>query len=164
MIDHGFGPEYDSKSRVLILGSFPSVKSREEQFYYAHPGNRFWRILALIHGESVPETVKEKKDFLRRNRIALYDAIEACEVEGSMDSDIGSPVPADLSGILERASIERICANGKKAYDVATKMIGVPCILLPSSSAANARYSLECLVEIWRASLYPDSKETPTCL
>ena len=147
---HIFGPVYESNSRILILGSFPSVKSREQGFYYGHPQNRFWRILAMIFEEDVPNTIEEKKSFLKRNSIALWDVIESCDIEGSSDSSIRNVVPNDIAKILETAPIVRVITNGKTAYNLYRKYIQEPeAVCLPSTSPANAAWSLEQLTDAW---------------
>ena len=112
---HEFPPEWDAESRILILGSFPSVKSREEQFYYGHPQNRFWKVLAAVYAQEVPNTIEGKKGFLHRNHIALWDVIESCDIIGSADSSIKNAVPADVASLLQKAPISRIFVNGSLA-------------------------------------------------
>lgn len=150
---HEFSPVYDKNSKVLILGTFPSVKSREMQFYYGHPQNRFWRLLARLTGWPVPESIPEKKEMLLRNGIAIWDVIQSCEIAGSSDSSIRNVVPSDLSSVLAGSSIARIYANGKtaeKLYDkYIKKQTGIDIIGLPSTSPANAAYSLDRLAESW---------------
>lgn len=154
---HGFGPVYDEKSRILILGSFPSVKSREEGFFYGHPRNRFWKILAAVCNEPEPVTIEEKKQFLLKNGIALYDVIEECEIVGSSDSSIRNVIPADLNPILEVSQISAVYTNGRLAGKLYRKyqepVTGLPCVELPSSSPANAAFSLEKLTGIWQETL-----------
>ena len=149
---HEFAPVYDGRSRILILGSFPSVKSREQQFYYGHPQNRFWRVLAAVTGEAVPGTIEEKRVFLLAQRIALWDVIAQCEIVGSSDSSIRNVIPNDLSIILEAAPIEAIYANGGTAHRLFGKyqQCGREAVRLPSTSPANAAWSLERLTEAWR--------------
>ena len=159
-LEHGFGPFFDSDSRLLILGSFPSVKSREAQFFYGHPQNRFWRILAAVFSDEVPVTLDEKKAFLTRRHIALYDVIEACSVVGSSDSSIEDVIPADLRPILEGCKVgTRIYTNGGTAYALYMKhilpVLGIPAVRLPSSSPANAAWSLQRLTEAWAEALIP---------
>ncbi len=151
---HEFPPEWDAESRILILGSFPSVKSREEQFYYGHPQNRFWKVLAAVYAQEVPNTIEGKKGFLHRNHIALWDVIESCDIIGSADSSIKNAVPADVASLLQKAPISRIFVNGslaKKLYDRYTlSQTGLEAVKLPSTSPANARFSLEKLIMQWR--------------
>ena len=153
-VGHGFGPVFDSSSRVLILGSFPSVKSREIGFYYGHPQNRFWRVLGTLLGEEVPDTVDGKRAYLLRHGIALWDVIESCEIVGSSDASVKDPEPTDLSVILSVSPIERIFCNGKLAYSLLLKYgnvpAAVPVFCLPSTSPANAAWSLPRLCDEWR--------------
>lgn len=153
-VEHIFEPIYDKESKILILGTFPSVKSRENQFYYGHPQNRFWKIIAKITGEAVPMTIEEKKALLLRNHIAIWDVIHSCKIIGSSDSSIRDVVVNDFSGIFETAKIERIYANGGKAYELyqkyAFEQTNREIIKLPSTSPANAGWSLERLCEEWK--------------
>lgn len=157
MIQHPINPIYDENSGILILGSFPSVKSREEGFFYGHPQNRFWKVLATVFGESTPQTIEDKKAFLLRNHIAIWDVIHSCDIEGSSDSSIKNVVPNDLTEILASADIRQIFVNGKKAEQLYKKyifpQIGREDICLPSTSPANATWSLERLVKEWKMSL-----------
>lgn len=150
---HTFPPIFDGESRVLILGSFPSVKSRENEFYYGHPQNRFWKILAGITGCPEPREIEEKKAFLLAHRIAVWDVIASCDIMGSSDSSIKNVVPADLPAVLDRAPIRRIYANGGKAFQLYQKYArpktGRDCIQLPSSSPANAAWRLDRLIQAW---------------
>ena len=152
--EHEFPPVFDSESRILILGSFPSVKSREVQFYYGHPQNRFWKLLAKLLGEEIPADVPGKIDFLHRNHIALWDVIESCEIVGSSDSSIKNVIPTDVGRILEQSSVETIFANGAAAAKLferyQKKTIGRDIIKLPSTSPANAAWSLERLYQDWQ--------------
>ena len=145
---------FDRHSRILILGSFPSVRSREGQFFYHHPRNRFWAVLALVLGEPKPETVEEKRGFLLRNRLAVWDVIASCDMQGSSDSSIRNVVPNDLRRILDAAPIERILVNGRTAEKLYRKycqeQTGRPALAMPSTSPANAVWSLERLAEAWR--------------
>lgn len=150
---HGFGPVYDQNSTILILGSFPSVKSRQQEFYYGHPQNRFWKVLAALTGSEVPSDIAQRKVWLLAHHIALYDVIEACEIEGSSDSSIRNVTPAHIDRIVADSGITRIFTNGKTAAKLYKKYQADACPLpmmeLPSTSPANAAYSLERLVEIW---------------
>jgi len=150
---HPIPPVYDEHSEILILGTFPSVKSREAGFYYGHPQNRFWRVLAAVFGEEVPRTIGEKKAFLLRNRVALWDVVASCEIEGSSDQSIRNAVPNDLTPILRAADIRRIFVNGGKAEQLYNRLIapaiGRPAIRLPSTSPANAAMNLERLIREW---------------
>ena len=152
---HPFPPLYDENSRVLILGSFPSVKSREQKFFYGHPQNRFWRVLAAVFASETPQTVAEKRRFLLSHGIALWDVIASCEITGSSDSSIKNVVANDLRQILEAADIRKIFVNGKTAEKYYKKytepVIGREAICLPSTSPANAAWSFERLTEVWQA-------------
>ena len=147
-VTHPIPPLYDGASRVLILGSFPSVKSREGMFFYHHPQNRFWKVLAALLGEPLPDTVAEKAALLHRNHIALWDVIAACAITGSQDSSITGAVPNDLTPIFEAASIQAVFLNGTAAWDQ-----GVPAVKLPSTSPANAAWTLPKLLDAWAAIL-----------
>ncbi|MDE6600828.1 MAG: DNA-deoxyinosine glycosylase [Lachnospiraceae bacterium] len=154
MLHHTIDPLYDGHSRVLILGSFPSVKSREQQFFYGHKQNRFWRVMAEVLGCPVPENVEQKKEMLLSNHIAVWDVIASCEITGSSDASIRDVTPNDLSRILNHADICAIYTNGGKAQQLYRKYMfpvnGREAVSLPSTSPANAGYSLEKLVEAWR--------------
>ena len=151
---HPFPAIYAPDSRILILGSFPSVKSREQKFFYGHPQNRFWRIMAALLGTDVPQTTKEKRAFLLAHRIALWDVIASCDIAGSSDASIRNAVPNDLSPILETASVRQIFTNGGTAHRLYRKYIypltGREDIVLPSSSPANAARSLNALIDAWQ--------------
>ena len=153
MIKHPFPPLYDKNSKILILGSFPSVKSREQMFFYGHPQNRFWKVLSNIFDCSLPNTTEEKKEFLLSHHIAVWDVIASCEIEGSSDSSIKNAVPNDLSEILKNADIKRIFVNGKTAekyYNKYTKnIVGQNAVCLPSTSPANAAWSIDRLIDAW---------------
>ena len=150
-IIHPFPPIYDAESRILILGSFPSVASRTREFYYGHPRNRFWPLLAALLNEPEPYTIEEKKQLLLNHRIALYDAVSSCAVDNSADASIHAVVPADLSGIFQTAAIQAVFANGNKAHEVCTKQIGISAVKLPSTSPANARFRFDDLLAAWKA-------------
>lgn len=153
MISHPFPPLYDQNSKVLILGSFPSVKSREQLFFYGHPQNRFWKVLAAVFECDTPKTIEEKKAFLHANGVALWDVIGSCDIVGSSDSSIKNVTANDLSQILDNADIKQIFVNGRTAekyFNKYTKdIIGRNAICLPSTSPANAAWSVEKLVEAW---------------
>lgn len=153
MPQHPFPPLYDKNSRVLILGSFPSVKSREQMFFYGHPQNRFWKVVSSVVGTDTPATIEEKSDFLHKNHIALWDVIASCDITGSSDSSIKNVVANDLTEILENADIRQIFVNGKTAEKYYNKYIrdtiGRASVCLPSTSPANAGWSLNRLVETW---------------
>ena len=150
---HNIDPVYDSNSKILILGSFPSVKSREQQFFYGHKQNRFWRVIAQVLDCAVPEDIEQKRDMLLSHHVAVWDVIESCEITGSSDASIRDVRPNDLSRILSQADIRAIYLNGSKAYELYQKYIfptiGRKAYLLPSTSPANAGYSLDRLVEAW---------------
>lgn len=153
-VKHSFLPVYNKDSEILILGSFPSVKSREGQFYYHHPQNRFWKVISQIFGEKLPETIKEKKEMLFRNHIAIWDVIESCDIIGSSDSSIKNVKAADIEKILREANIQTIYVNGGKADSLYQKYcepkIKKKAIRLPSTSPANAAWSLERLIQAWQ--------------
>ena len=152
-LDHPFGPLYDENSRVLILGSFPSVRSREQNFFYGHPQNRFWKVVAAVFGQPVPQTVEEKKLLILDNGLALWDSIASCEITGSSDASIRNVRANDISVILNSCSIERIYCNGRKSHELYQKYIepetGREAVCLPSTSPANAKWTLEKLTEAW---------------
>ena len=155
MIVHPIAPVYDRDSKVLILGSFPSVKSREAGFFYGHPQNRFWKVTAAVFGEeTVPCTIPEKRAFLLRNHIAVWDVIHLCDIEGSSDASIRNVVANDLRVILDKADIKAIYVNGKTAFQYYQKytepVINRPAICLPSTSPANAAWGVERLVTAWK--------------
>ncbi len=147
---HPFSPVFDPHSRILILGSFPSVRSREEGFFYGHPQNRFWKVLAGVWEAPLPQTIAEKKALLLANGIALWDVIASCETETSADADIQNAVPNDLSPIFQTAEITRIFANGKLAHRLAVRYVSKETVYLPSTSPANAAWSLERLIDAWQ--------------
>ena len=156
-VKHAFEPVYDECSRVLILGTLPSVKSREQNFYYGHPQNRFWKVIATLYGEIVPQTIAQKKELLLKHQIAVWDVIAECDIYGSSDSSIKNVVPADISRILGRAPIRQIYANGAKAYELYNKYslaaTGREITKLPSTSPANAAFGMERLLEAWQVIL-----------
>ncbi len=150
---HPFGPLYDERSRVLVLGSFPSPKSREQSFFYGHPHNRFWRVMAAVLGQDVPQTIDEKRAFCAEMRIALWDVLAEAEIVGASDASIRNPVPNDLAPILARAPIERIFCTGATAGRLYRRLIepvtGIPAETLPSTSPANAAMTFERLVRAY---------------
>ena len=154
MISHPFPPLYNEDSRILILGSFPSVKSREQRFFYGHPQNRFWKVTAAVFDCAVPQTIEEKRQFLLEHGVALWDTIASCDIVGSSDSSIKNVVPNDLTPVLEGAKIERIFVNGKTSEKYYNRYIrdkiGREALCLPSTSPANAAWSVERLVEAWQ--------------
>lgn len=150
---HTIDPVYNEQSQILILGSFPSVKSREQQFFYGHKQNRFWKVLAGVLGCDVPQSVEEKKAMLLSHHIAVWDVIQSCEIEGSSDASIRDVVPNDLACIFNTADIRAIYTNGGKAHELYGKYIEpvnkIAAHKLPSTSPANAGYSLERLLAAW---------------
>jgi len=153
-VKHTFEPIYNIESKILILGTFPSVKSREIQFYYGHPQNRFWKVISSVLGCEIPQTFEEKTKMLLNNNIAIWDVIESCEIIGSSDSSIQNVIPNDLSTILNNSNIDKIYANGKTAAKLYEKYSEVstkkPIITLPSTSPANAAFGLDRLAESWK--------------
>lgn len=153
-LEHTLEPIYDENSKILILGSFPSVKSRENNFYYAHLQNRFWKVLAYLTKEKLPNSITEKKELLLKHNIALWDVINSCQIIGSSDSSIKEVVTNDLQLIIGKSSIEAIYTNGGIADKLYKKYLekttGITATKLPSTSPANARYSLEKLEKIWQ--------------
>ena len=156
-IVHSFEPVYDKASEILILGTLPSVKSRENNFYYGHKQNHFWKVLATLLKEPVPHTIEEKKAMLLAHRIALWDVIQSCDIKGSSDSSIKNVQPTDIGMILEKTNITRIYANGNKAGQLYKRyqfpVTGIEAMVLPSTSPANAAWSLDRLCEAWRVIL-----------
>ncbi len=156
-IDHPIPPTWDSNSVILILGSFPSVKSREMAYFYGHPRNRFWQVLGILVGDPVPATVSERRAFLLRHKIAVWDVIASCTITGSSDSSIQDVTPNDLTPILTGSSIRQIFVNGKKAAQLYERYLlpktGKAAVTLPSTSPANAAWSLPKLTEAWRVLL-----------
>ena len=154
---HPFPPLFDGNSRILILGSFPSVRSREQQFFYGHPQNRFWKVIAAVTESEVPGTIDEKKALILDHGLALWDSIASCRIAGSSDSAITDVVPNDLSVILDSCNIEKIFCNGKKSHEIYSKYIepvtGRPAEVLPSTSPANAAWSSERLIKEWGRAL-----------
>lgn len=153
MVIHPIPPVFDKDSKVLILGSFPSVRSREVGFFYGHPQNRFWKVLACVFGEEVPVTIDEKRAFLLRNNVAVWDVIHSCDIIGSSDTSIRNVQPNDLGIILGKADIRAIYTNGRTAYRYYMKYMlpacGRPAVCLPSTSPANATFNMERLLEQW---------------
>ena len=157
MLSHPIAPVYDGRSRILILGSFPSARSRETGFFYGHPQNRFWKLLAFLYGQNVPVSIAEKRAFLLSNRLALWDVIASCEIQGSSDASISSVTANDLSPLLNAAPIEKIFTNGKTADALSKKYI-LPrtqrqTVCLPSTSPANAAWTFDRLCSAWRVIL-----------
>jgi len=153
-IIHPIDPFFDADSRILILGSFPSVKSREVRFFYGHPQNRFWKVIAAVFGGETPDTIAEKKAFLKQNHIAMWDSIHSCTIIGSSDSSIRDAVPNDIRMILKTGKIRRIFCNGTTSFKMYKKYIfpqtGIEAVKLPSTSPANAAWNVDRLTEAWR--------------
>ncbi|MBR3448633.1 MAG: DNA-deoxyinosine glycosylase [Oscillospiraceae bacterium] len=153
-VQHPFPPLYDSRSEILILGSFPSVKSRVQRFFYGHPQNRFWRVTSAVFGCEVPQTIEDKRAFLLEHHVALWDVIASCEITGSSDSSIRNVQPNDLTPILAAANIRQIYVNGgtaAKYYDKYQKPVLLrEAVRLPSTSPANAAWSLARLTDAWK--------------
>ena len=153
MVIHPIEPVFDENSRILILGSFPSVKSREVGFFYGHTQNRFWKVIATVFDTEVPDTIEKKRRFLLDYGIAVWDVISSCEISGSSDSSIRNVIPNDIGIIRNKANIKQIFVNGKTAEKYYNKyvlpLIGRPALCLPSTSPANAAWSIEKLVKSW---------------
>jgi len=151
---HSIKPYYNKDSKILILGSFPSIKSREAHFYYAHPQNRFWQVLGIVFKENIADDIKNKKAFLKKHLIALYDVCKSCEINGSSDASLKIIEANDLTEILNNSAITQIYVNGFTAYKLYNKFIkpqiNKEAVYLPSTSSANAKYQLEDLVNVYR--------------
>lgn len=155
-IKHTFKPIYNKESKILILGSIPSVKSRENNFYYGHPKNRFWNLIAKIYNVKIPITIHEKEALILNNNLAIYDVIKSCDIEGSSDSSIKNVKINDINSIIQSSNIKKIIFNGNKAYELynkyeKNKFKNIAC--LPSTSPANAKFSFEKLFELWSKEL-----------
>jgi len=155
-VEHTFEPIYDKRSRILILGTMPSVKSRETGFYYGHPQNRFWKVVAAVTNQSEPHTISEKKKMLLAGGIAIWDVVSSCEIDGSSDSSIRNAVPNDIAGLLKKTNIRAVFANGAKAAELYNRYClksdgerRTEIIKLPSTSPANAAWSLDRLIIEW---------------
>ena len=152
-IVHPFGPLYDESSEILILGSLPSVKSREADFFYGHPQNRFWPLLAALFDEDAPKSIAEKKELALRRHIALWDTVYSCDIVGSSDSSIRNAVPTDLSGILKGSRVRRIFCNGATSGKYFKKYqeerLQMEATVLPSTSPANAAWTMDRLMDAW---------------
>ena len=153
--EHTFGPVYNKNSKILILGSFPSVKSRELNFYYGHPQNRFWKLMSKIYNEEIGDEIDIKKQFLSKNNIALWDSLKSCEIKGSSDASITNVEINNIEELIKKSNISKIIFNGKTAYNLfvknadMTKYSNLEIRILPSTSPANAAYSLDKLFDIW---------------
>lgn len=157
--EHTFGPVYNKNSKILILGSFPSVKSRELNFYYGHPQNRFWKLMSKIYNEEIGDEIDLKKQFLLKNNIALWDTLKSCEIKGSSDASITNVEINNIEELIKKSNISKIIFNGKTAYNLflknadMTKYSNLEIRILPSTSPANAAYSLDKLFDIWSKEL-----------
>lgn len=162
-VQHPFAPLMSETSRILILGSFPSVKSRENQFYYGHPQNRFWRMLSGVFGAPLPCTIEEKTALVLMNHLALWDSIASCTITGSSDASVRDVVPTDIRLVIDHAPIERVLCNGTLSARMYKKYLeeitGMPALTLPSTSPANASWSLPRLIEAWGEALKMDEKK-----
>lgn len=160
MLVHPVEALFNENSKILILGTFPSVKSREAKFFYGHPQNRFWRVMARLCDADIPQTVEDKKKLILDNHFALWDVIHSCDVEGSADSSIKNVVPNDISVILKNSKVSRIFVNGKKAESLYKKYLeeetGITAVCLPSTSPANALWSEDRLTEYWRSHIFAE--------
>ncbi len=149
-VSHEFGPYINKNSKILILGSIPSVKSRELGFYYMHPQNRFWKVLSDLFGEDISNTISDKKKFLKKHKIALWDVLASCEINGSSDSTIKNPKVNDINGLIKNTDVKTIFVTGKKSLDLYNKFClkstMIPAIYLPSTSGANCAFSYEKLI------------------
>lgn len=154
---HPFAPVWDAQCRVLVLGSFPSVRSREVGFYYGHPQNRFWRVMERLFDQPVPPEPDGRRAYILSHGVALWDVLAACDITGSSDASIRRAVPNDIPALLARGGVERIFCNGQRAYALYMRYLDAACNLpvkaLPSTSAANAAWSLERLTDAWRTIL-----------
>lgn len=157
-IEHTFGPVYHAASERLILGSFPSVKSREQGFYYGYPQNRFWKVLSAVLACDEPQTIDDKRQMLLTAHIAMWDVIDSCDIIGSSDSSIRNAVPTDIPWLLERTQIRQIYVNGKTAGNLYQKLLqektGIEAVVLPSTSPANAAWSLDRLIQEYREAIH----------
>ena len=156
-VSHEFPAVYDRESRVLLLGSIPSPKSREVGFYYGHPQNRFWKVLAAVLGEDAPATIPQKKAMLKKHHVALWDVLESCTIVGASDTSIEDVVPNKISGLVKASKVSRIFCTGATAYRLYQKYcaaeVGIDAVKLPSTSPANCAVSMEKLIEAYRAIL-----------
>lgn len=160
---HPFAPVVDEHSHILILGSFPSVKSREQRFYYGHPRNRFWPLLATLYEEPVPDNTEEKRAMILRHHLALWDVIGECDITGSSDASVRRAVPVDISLITSVAEIRRVLCNGALAGRLYKQYLqarmGMEALTLPSTSPANAAWSMQKLLEVWKEAILETQKE-----
>lgn len=163
MINHPFKPIYSKDSKILILGSFPSVKSRQQNFYYAHPQNRFWKLIAKIYKANIPNNIEEKKKLILNNNLAIWDVIKSCEIEGSADSSIQNIEVSDINELINKTDITKVVFNGNKAaesyFKYNKRIENIEYITLPSISPANAQYSFERLYNIWKKEITQNREE-----
>ena len=156
-IVHPFGPLYDENAATLILGSLPSPKSREQQFFYGHPQNRYWPLIAALFEEETPQTIEEKKAFVLRHHLAMWDTIYSCDIQGASDASIRNVVPTDLKTIVAHSRVTRVFCNGKTSWNYyhkyQEKELGIKAIALPSTSPANAAWTMPRLKEAWKVIL-----------
>ena len=157
MLYHSIDPVFDENSRILLLGSFPSPKSRETGFYYGHPQNRFWKVLSAVLSVPEPHSVEEKREMLLSHGIALWDVLASCEIDGASDASIRDVVPNDIAALLQKVPIEAVFCNGATAYRIYTKYLqpvtGLAAVKLPSTSPANAACRPEMLRQVWGTAL-----------
>ncbi|MBP5193870.1 MAG: DNA-deoxyinosine glycosylase [Clostridia bacterium] len=146
IVKHTIEPFIFKEAKVLILGTMPSPKSRQQGFYYGHPQNRFWRVLAAVFGEKAPEGVEDRKSFLKKHKIALWDVLRECEIEGASDSSIKSAIPNDVAGKIAGTDINAIFTTGKTAHDLLKKLTGTESLALPSPSLANCAVPFDEMV------------------
>lgn len=156
-VTHTFPPFINKDSEIIILGTMPSVKSREAGFFYMHPQNRFWRLLSDVYGDDFPKSTDEKRAFLKKHQIALYDVLESCDITGSSDSSIKNPIPADIPSIIKNTAVSRIFVTGKTAEKLYKKYLedktGIKCICLPSPSPANCAVKYEDMLNTYKSRL-----------
>lgn len=154
-----FDPVFSPESRAIILGTWPSPKSWEQGFYYGHPQNRFWPLMARLTEREVPKTIPQKKELILESGLALWDVLESCTIQGAADSSIRNPVPTDLAGLLQKTHIEKVYCNGAKAKQLYDRFLlpktKIEAVRLPSTSPANAAFSPQRLYEEWNAALGP---------
>ena len=156
-VTHEFPALYDRESQVLLLGSIPSPKSREMAFYYGHPQNRFWKVMATVLGEEIPETIAQKKAMLKKHHVALWDVLDSCTIVGASDTSIEDPVVNNIKELVKKSNVTRIFCTGATAHKLYQKLcakdVGIDAVKLPSTSPANCAVSLEKLVEAYKAIL-----------
>ncbi len=153
-LTHPFKPYYNKDSQILILGSFPSVVSRQKNFYYAHPSNRFWPVLSAVYQEKIKDNIASKKAFLKKHKIALYDVCYTCDIEASKDDSIKNVIPTNLDEIIQNSNIKYIYTTGSLAYKLYNKYhyprLKIKAISLPSPSSANAKMSIDYLISVYK--------------